>query len=202
MVDSLDRYVKHQPGSTDPVPNIWLPVLQYALFLFISGGACIGWLRKWLWLPVEQYSYDALSTASHAHLMSLSSDFHDNKTSSELTQSVSGGRSVSDLLETVCFQVIPMFIDLTIAFGYLSGLFGPLMGLILVTEATVYLYVTTKLVAQRAEKRRDYVTIYRKEWTVGQQSLDGWNTASVSTCTMKGLWNKANMYTVVQSDTL
>jgi len=163
------------------VPNIWLPVLQYALLLFISGGACIGWLRKWLWLPVEQYSYDALSTASHAHLMSLSSDFHDNKTSSELAQSVSGGRSVSDLLETVCFQVIPMFIDLTIAFGYLSGLFGPLMGLILVVEATIYFYVTTKLVAQRAEKRRDYVTIYRKEWTVGQQSLDGWNTASVRT---------------------
>jgi len=117
--------------------------------------------------------------------MSLSSDFHDNKTSSELAQSVSGGRSVSDLLETVCFQVIPMFIDLSIAFGYLSGLFGPLMGLILVAEATIYLYVTTKLVAQRAEKRRDYVTIYRKEWTVGQQSLDGWNTASVRTRSSK-----------------
>lgn len=130
-------------------------------------------------MPVEQYSYDALSTASHAHIMNLSSDFHDNKSSADLSQAISGGRSVSNLLETVCFSVIPMFIDLIVAFGYLSSLFGPYMGLVLAVEAIVYLYTTTKLVAMRAEKRREYIAIYRKEWSVGQQSLDGWNTASV-----------------------
>jgi ABC-type transport system involved in Fe-S cluster assembly fused permease/ATPase subunit len=128
---------------------------------------------------VEQYSYNALSTASHAHIMSLSSDFHESKSSSDLTQAISGGRSVSNLLDTVCFSVIPMFIDLIIAFAYLSSLFGPYMGLILAVEALTYLYTTTKLVAMRAEKRRGYVAIFRKEWTIGQQSLDGWNTASV-----------------------
>ena len=159
--------------------NVWLPVLIYAMLLFISGGACIGWLRKWLWLPIEQYSYDALSTASHAHIMSLSSDFHDAKTSSDLTQAVHGGRSVSDLLETVCFQMIPMFIDLAVAFAYLWYFFGPYMGLIMAVTVISYLYITTKLVAVRAEKRRQYITVFRKEWTVGQQSMDGWNTASV-----------------------
>jgi ABC-type transport system involved in Fe-S cluster assembly fused permease/ATPase subunit len=159
--------------------SVFLPIVIYAVLLFANGGACIGWLRKWLWMPVEQYSYDALSTASHAHLMSLSSDFHDSKTSSDLTQAVHGGRSVSDLLETVCFQVIPMFIDLSIAFAYLWTLFGPYMGFIMAVTVISYLYITTKLVAVRAEKRRDYVTVYRKEWTVGQQSLDGWSTASV-----------------------
>lgn len=111
--------------------------------------------------------------------MSLSSDFHDSKSSSDLAQAISGGRSVAELLETVCFQVIPMFIDLIIAFGYLSALFGTYMGLILIAEAAAYLYTTAKLVALRAEKRRQYVSIFRKEWTVAQQSLDGWNTASV-----------------------
>lgn len=130
-------------------------------------------------MPLEQYSYDALSTASHAHLMSLSSDFHDSKTTSDLTQAVNGGRSVADLLETVCFQVIPMFIDLAVAFGYLWSNFGPYMGLLMLATVTSYLYVTTKLVSMRADKRRGYVAVYRKEWTVGQQSLDGWNTASV-----------------------
>ena len=146
---------------------------------FISGGACIGWIRRWLWIPLEQYSYDALSTAAHAHLMSLSSDFHDNKTSSDLSQAIHGGRSVADLLETVCFQVIPMFIDLAIAFAYLWSLFGPYMGLMMAATVLSYLYITTKLYARRASKRRDYITIYRKEWTIGQQSLDGWSTASV-----------------------
>lgn len=202
MVDSVVAYQKHEPGSSGKfllqywvltysdsigrLPNVWLPVLGYALLLFISGGACLGWLRKWLWLPVEQYSYDAISTASHAHLMNLSSDFHDNKTSSDLTQAISGGRSVPDLLETACFEVVPMFIDLIVAFAYLSTLFGPLMGLILAIEAITYFYVTTKLIAFRAGKRREYIAIYRKEWNVAQQSLDGWNTASV--CSLVWFW--------------
>lgn len=130
-------------------------------------------------MPIEQYSYNALSTASHAHIMSLSSDFHDSKTSSDLTQAINGGQSVASLVETVLFQIIPMFIDLAVAFGYLWKVFGPYMGLVMVSFVVTYLYTTTKLVALRAEKRRDYITIYRKEWTIGQQSLDGWNTASL-----------------------
>ncbi|KUJ08051.1 uncharacterized protein LY89DRAFT_765501 [Mollisia scopiformis] len=177
MIDSLTGYLLEEDPTRKP--NVWIPVAVYALLRFVSGGAGIGWLKKWLWLPVEQYSYDALSTASHAHLMSLSSDFHDNKTSSDLTQAVHGGRSVTDLLETVCFQVLPMFIDLAVAFAFLWTLYGPYMGLLMASTAVTYLYVTTKLYSRRAAKRRDYITIYRKEWTIGQQSLDGWNTASL-----------------------
>lgn len=111
--------------------------------------------------------------------MSLSSDFHDTKTSSDLTQAITGGRSVSDLLETVCFQLLPMFIDLAVAFAFLWALYGPYMGLLMAATAITYLYVTTKLYSLRAAKRRDYITIYRREWTIGTQSLDGWGTASL-----------------------
>lgn len=111
--------------------------------------------------------------------MSLSSDFHDSKTSSDLSQAVQGGRSVSDLLETVCFQVLPMFIDLAVAFAFLWALYGPYMGLLMAATAVTYLYVTTKLYSRRAAKRREYITVSRKEWTIGQQSLDGWSTASL-----------------------
>ncbi len=128
---------------------------------------------------MEQYSYDAISTASHAHIMNLSSDFHDSKTSSDLSQAISGGRSVADLLETVLFQVIPMFIDLAVAFAYLLSLFGPYMGLLMAATVVCYLYTTTKLATLRADQRRNYVVIYRKEWNVGHQSLDSWNTASL-----------------------
>lgn len=185
VIDSLGRpkpeeCSKIMDNSGSKAGSPYLPVLIYAILRFISGSACIGWLKKWLWLPLEQYAYDSLSTASHAHIMSLSSDFHDSKTSSDLTQAVNGGRSVSSLLETVCFQVIPMFIDLALAFTYLWYFYGPYMGLLMGTTVISYLYLSTKLIASRAERRRKYVTVYRKEWTVGQQSLDGWNTASVS----------------------
>ncbi len=152
-------------------------------------------------MPLEQYSYDALSTAAHSHLMNLSSDFHDNKTSSDLSQAIQGGRSVSTLLETICFRVLPMFIDLAIAFAYLWALFGPYMGLMMISTVVSYLYITTKLYAQKASKRREYITVFRKEWTVGQQSLDGWNTASVSRVKLSFV-SLAHCRIVIQHDSL
>lgn len=95
-------------------------------------------------------------------------------------QATSSGRSVTELLETICFHVVPMFIDLIIAFGYLWSLFGPFMGLVLATTFFTYLYVTTKLVANRAGQRRQFIAVFRKEWAAWHQSLEGWNTASVS----------------------
>ncbi|KAK0104792.1 hypothetical protein ONS95_005061 [Cadophora gregata] len=174
MIDSLTSY-----HNGDKSSSIWLPIAIYAALRFVSGGAGIGWLKTWLWMPLEQYSYNALSTAAHAHLMSLSSDFHENKNSSDLTQAVHGGRTVTDLLDIVCFQVVPMFIDLAIAFAYLWSLFGAYMGLIMVSTVVSYLYITTKLYSRRAGIRRDFITIFRREWTLGQQSLDGWSTASL-----------------------
>ena len=95
-----------------------------------------------------------------------------------------------------------MFIDLAVAFAYLWLLFGPYMGFIMAVTVISYLYITTKLVALRAEKRRDYITIYRKEWTVGQQSLDGWTTASVGFSTKNSLPAVADSQIVVQHDPL
>ncbi|TVY23227.1 Heavy metal tolerance protein [Lachnellula hyalina] len=174
MVDKLTKY-----STGDHNQQIWVAITVYAVLRFISSGGCIGWIQRWLWIPVEQYSYNALNTASHAHIMDLSSDFHDNKSSSDIIQAMRGGSSIADLLELVCFQVLPMFIDLAIAVAYLWSIFGPYMGLMIAATAISYLYVTTKLVSLRAPKRRDYITVSRKEWTVGYGSLDGWVTASL-----------------------
>ncbi|CAD6446777.1 667ed1b0-020b-4902-9903-7959be693581 [Sclerotinia trifoliorum] len=173
MVQSLITYT-----GGDHSHNIWIPVLLYSLLRFINGGSCLDVVRTWLWNPLEQYAYKTLSSAAHSHIMSLSSDFHDNKSSSNLFQVVHGGRSVADLMEMLCFQVIPMLIDLVIAFIYF-GAFGPYMFLVLVVTFVSYMYATVKLISMRANQRRDYITFYRKEWTVGQESLDGWTTANL-----------------------
>lgn len=115
--------------------------------------------------------------------MSLSSDFHDSKSSSDLFQVVHGGRSVADLMDMLCFQVIPMLVDLLIAFIYF-GAFGPYMFLVLVVTFVSYMYATVKLISLRANQRRNYISKFRKEWTVGQESLDGWTTANVSIFTL------------------
>lgn len=140
----------------------------------------MGWIQFWLWQPLQQYSYDALNTAAHAHVMNLSSDFHENKEPSEIHQAVFQGRSVTGLVDTVCFQLIPMFIDLVLVFSYLYYLFGPYMALIPAFTTILYLYSTTKLVSLAAKRRRAYITDYRNEWMAAYSSLGNWRVASVS----------------------
>lgn len=109
--------------------------------------------------------------------MSLSSEFHEKSSDSELIQAVSGGHALFGLVEEVLFKVIPMFIDLAVAFWYLSSVFGPFMGLIMVSFVATYLYVTTKVSLRSVNKRREYVSLRRKEWNDGYQSISNWNTA-------------------------
>ncbi|RAL65174.1 hypothetical protein DID88_001280 [Monilinia fructigena] len=135
MVQSLITYT-----GGDHSHNIWTPVLLYSLLRFINDGSCLTVIRTWLWTPLEQYAYSTLSSAAHRHIMSLSSDFHDSKSSSDLFQVVNGGRSVADLMEMLCFQVIPMLIDLVIAFVYF-GAFGPYMFLVLVVTFVSYMSI-------------------------------------------------------------
>jgi ABC-type transport system involved in Fe-S cluster assembly fused permease/ATPase subunit len=139
----------------------------------------VGLIQFWLWQPLEQYSYNALNTAAHAHVMNLSSDFHEKKEPHEIHQAVHQGRSVTGLVDTVCFQLIPMFIDLVVVFVYLYYVFGPYMALIPAFTTITYIYCTTKLVSMAATRRREYITDYRKEWTDANSSLGNWRVASV-----------------------
>ena len=158
---------------------VWIPVVTYAALIFISS-TCFEYLRTWLWLPVEQRAVHTLSTAAHAHIMSLSCDFHDSKNTSDLVQALQGAKGMVNLLDIICFQVLPLLIDIIAAFVFLWSFAGPLMGVIMIVTSFSYLYLTSKMIAFRTKSRRRYVKYHRKEWTVGHSSMDGWTTASVS----------------------
>jgi ABC-type transport system involved in Fe-S cluster assembly fused permease/ATPase subunit len=157
----------------------WLQVTVYAALTFVNSGACIGWLQHWLWLPLQQYSYDALNTAAHSHVMNLSSDFHESKDASDIHQAVFQGRSITSLVDTICFSVLPMFLDLFLIGGYLFLLFGPYMTLDLLVTTLFYIYTTTKLVAMAQGRRRIYITHNIKEWTSAYSSIGNWRVSTV-----------------------
>jgi ABC-type transport system involved in Fe-S cluster assembly fused permease/ATPase subunit len=78
----------------------------------------LGALRSALWIPIGQYSYQALSTSSFEHVHSLSLDFHLGKKTGEVLSALSKGNAINNFLEQVSFQVVPMLVDLAVAVAY------------------------------------------------------------------------------------
>lgn len=158
--------------------SVWSAATLYAGLLFLSSG-CVGWLRYWLWLPIEQYGEESIVVAAHAHVMHLSSNYHDNKESYEINQAVQQGAHVTSVVDTICFDIFPMLVDLSLATAYLYYLFGPYLALVVAFTALIYIYTTTKLISLSNGKRRMLHALWRRQWYRGFYSVDHWTTASM-----------------------
>lgn len=158
--------------------NAWVEVSIFVALKWLNSEAGISMLRSWLWIPVEYYSVEAIDNAAYSHILSLSCDFHDSKSASDLIQAISKGESISDMMESVCFHAIPMLIDLAIAFLYLSYTFGSYEGFITLATAIAFLYSTSRLVGGLRESRRQQVNAVFQEHYVRLTGIQGWHTVS------------------------
>ncbi|KAI9704233.1 MAG: hypothetical protein M1836_007094 [Candelina mexicana] len=156
----------------------WLEVLLFAIFTLLNSSAGVGGLKSYLWQPLEQYSYQAISTAAYNQIMELDSEFHNSKKTGDLFNSISQGRSVSDLLESLLFEILPMLIDLIVACGYLYHLFDAYMALLIAGVGFTYIWISVKLGARTTTIRRSYVDKARKEWGLMYDTVGAWQTVS------------------------
>ena len=95
--------------------------------------------------------------AAYSHVMNLSSDFHDAKSSSDLIVAISHGNSISDMLESICFEAIPSLIDLAVAFVYLSAKFGAYEGFITIATAMAFFQAASHIIARFQGQRKKMV---------------------------------------------
>ena len=182
--NGLNVLIPRQLGIvTDSLNNLnssnpWFEVLIFAALKLCASEAGLSLVRQWLWVPVEFYSFDAMSTAAYSHVLNLSSDFHDSKSSSDIMMAIQSGQSVSNLLESICFSAIPMLIDMGIAFIYLSITFGPYEGLITIATSTIFLYIAMRMISGLKTARRSEVSAYYEEHYVRQAGIQGWSTVT------------------------
>ncbi|KAH6651141.1 hypothetical protein F5144DRAFT_638766 [Chaetomium tenue] len=158
--------------------NPWNEVLFFAGLKLVASEAGLSLLRQWLWIPVEYYSFGAISTAAYSHVLNLSSDFHDSKSSSDIMMAIQSGQSISNILESICFRAVPMLIDMTVAFVYLSATFGPYEGFITIATAAIFIYIATRMIAALKGARRNEVGAWYKEHYVRQAGIQGWSTVA------------------------
>jgi ABC-type transport system involved in Fe-S cluster assembly fused permease/ATPase subunit len=155
----------------------WLDISLYILFRWLQGSqGILTAVRSILWIPVEQYSYRAISTAAFEHVHGLSAEFHTGKRTGELISALNKGSSINSFLEMVTFQVGPMVFDLVIAIVVLTIKFDIYLGLVVAIVTFLYIYVTIRLASWRVTLRRSFVAADREMEAVKNDSLHSWDT--------------------------
>lgn len=162
QVSVITNILSGERGGNLGVP--WGEISLYILYRLLQGNNGLLYaLRATLWVPISQYSYQELSTASFEHVHGLSLEFHLGKKTGEVLSALSKGNSINTFLEQVTFQVFPMLVDLAVAIGYFLVAFDAYYALVVAIVTFAYLYITVRLAQWRAEIRREMVNSSRQE---------------------------------------
>lgn len=151
--------------------------LLLVLYRWIDSSV-VGPFRRWLWEPVELNAEASMKTASYNHIMGLSRDFHTEKQSGELYESIEQGTTIISLLHLVLFQLLPLIVDLAVAFAYLYYVFGSYMALIVAATTAIYLGTSNCLIGYQTKLRRRVQGLSRKGYQLMYDTMGGWNTVT------------------------
>ena len=122
-------------------------ILQYTLVKLLQGGTgplrgIIGTTKNALWVKVEQNTTKKLKVGLFEHIHSLGVRWHQSRRTGEVLRIVDRGTaSVTTVLNTAFFQVLPIIIDSVIAMGALSYDLNFYFGLIILVTMIVYLVI-------------------------------------------------------------
>lgn len=164
-------------GPDGRVQTPWTLIALFILCRWLQGGqGLLAAARSILWIPVEQYSYRAISNAAFQHVHGLSAEFHTGKRTGELISALNKGSSINSFLSYVTFSVGPMIFDLVVADVVLAITFDAYLGLVVAIVTVLYIYVTIRLAQWRVALRRDTVNADREMEAVKNDSLHSWDT--------------------------
>ncbi|PBP27904.1 heavy metal tolerance protein precursor [Diplocarpon rosae] len=171
----LTNQLANRDGTSPGMP--WLSISLLIGFKFLQGtGGILGAIRSVLWIPISQYSYRALTTASFEHVHSLSLDFHLGKRTGEVLSALSKGNAINNFLEQITFQVLPMIFDLGVAIVYFGFAFDAYYALVVAMITFAYLYLTIRMARWRSTQRREMTNLSREEDAVKNDSLTSYET--------------------------
>lgn len=131
VVDALGR-----PGSPTPFPQI----IIYVLYTWSAENGLVT-ITYYFWGEIERSLGYSILTAAYNHIMCLSSDYHDARSSSKLYNALHQDNAISNLLKVLLLELIPFLTDILTAFGYVYTVFG--FEMLVIVAAIACLYVVT-----------------------------------------------------------
>jgi ABC-type multidrug transport system fused ATPase/permease subunit len=158
--------------------RIFFDVALYIGLRLLASESGVSLLKTWLMIPVRIFSSQTLKIAAYSHIMHLSADFHDSTSYSEMWNATYGGQRMTVMLERMLFSTVPMFIDMVLAFAYLSTILGPYEALISIASGVMFVYLAARMVARRDGAVRELEELTAQEWQIKSNGLDNWQTVN------------------------
>ncbi|KIV99769.1 uncharacterized protein PV09_08575 [Verruconis gallopava] len=156
----------------------WRAVLLWVLLNWANSFASFGLISDIARTHLHNWSSSQIRQLAFRHVMSLSMDFHSNKDSGDLIKSIGQADSLNDLLETLFFQIVPVLLDVLIAFVYISHLFSPAMAVVFLIVGTMFVWTSVATTTMVRPKRRMYTEKSRAESKKMYECVSNWPTIS------------------------
>ncbi|KAG0140515.1 hypothetical protein CROQUDRAFT_665076 [Cronartium quercuum f. sp. fusiforme G11] len=159
-------------GST---PWIHLGIFVGLRFLQGSGGI-VNIVQQHLWIPISQFSDRGMSMMSFTHLLDLSLSYHTRRKTAEVLRILDRGSAINQFFQLLIFSLVPIFLDIALAVGYLAFRFDIILAAMLFLVMIAYVTASVILTQWRTAIRREMVD--KDKYTRGIQgdSLLNWET--------------------------
>ncbi|KAK9321434.1 P-loop containing nucleoside triphosphate hydrolase protein [Lipomyces orientalis] len=155
----------------------WGRIALYLCLRYMQGsGSILGFVQGRLWMAVSQYSYRSLSVLGFEHVLGLGLDFHLSQRSSEIISTLDKGHAITSFVEKITFQLVPMFIDMTLAIGFFVVTMDRFYAMFVICVATTYVWASTQLSRMRVENKRNLVRNSIAEYGIKVDSITAYET--------------------------
>lgn len=156
----------------------WKQICVFVLLNLLASSIGVSLIDAYFNLKLSTEQSMSLNRAAYDHIMNLSADFQDSKSSGNVWQALEQSHSVVSLFHDIAFQVTPAVIDLVAGFVVLWSVFGGYMGLLLTTTIVSFLWLTVNALAPKTELHRKYQDAFIAEYCQLVDSSSNWHTST------------------------
>ncbi|KAM5344651.1 hypothetical protein ACJ41O_013186 [Fusarium nematophilum] len=166
---------------TDQLLNKEPPYKALAIWLLLntlSEQGLLGLIESLAKIPIKQFSYRAVTNAAFNHVLSLPMEFHSERDSAEVMKAVDQGESLTNVLDTLVIELLPVMVDLVVAFTILYWKFNSYVCLAMCAAAAAFVSLEVLASSWNIENRRKSTKAEREEARVMHQAVQGWQTVT------------------------
>ncbi|KAH8919491.1 P-loop containing nucleoside triphosphate hydrolase protein [Atractiella rhizophila] len=133
----------------------WMHIVLYTALRTMQGGqGVLAFFQSTLWIPVAQYCQREMGMMTFDHLLNLSLAFHTRRKTGEILRILDRGSAINGFFQMLAFQLVPVFVDITVAVVYLAVRFDPILAVLMLAVMISYVAASVALTEKRVKYRR------------------------------------------------